>query len=346
MLKSAGLAALALVAMSLADVATAQSDFPDRDAVRAELAETLGLEFVAEIPASSDLGLLAVDFQRSFTDPDEALYVPGSESDVATVDTFVRKNLGRITNAWYTMDTHPRYYVGSELYLVDAEGKPAPMFVDIDPNDILSGAYRASNPAHQGNAESYARCLLDKGLAWNVWPDHGEQGTEGWTLHPTIEALFDDYTAHWAPLTERAPDPMMVLKATNPHTEAFGAVEALCPNTDPETHRQDLWLKELKDFTDAGGVIVAFGEAINFCVSGTLIPLAEAGIPAEQIVLAYDASSPIPIFADRTRAALTRARELGIRFALLDDLEVKGAWRETSRGQPLLNYALPAPSGQ
>ena len=335
------LAAILAPALVLPSLALAQPAFPERDAVRAALAEELALDFVTEIPAATDIGLLAVDFQRSFTDPEEALYVPGSESDVATVDAFVRANMGRITNAWYTMDTHPRYYVGSELYLVDASGEPAPMFVDIDPADVLSGAYKAANPFHQANAESYARCLQSKGLAWNVWPDHGEQGTLGWSLHPQIETLFDDYTAHWAPLTERAPDPMMVLKATNPHTEAFGAVEALCPGEDEATQRQDLWLEELKDFTDAGGVIVAFGEAINFCVAGTLIPLAEAGIPAEQIILAYDASSPIPIFAERTKAVLAHAKELGIRFALLSDLTVEGAWRETSTGQPLLNYALP-----
>ncbi len=332
---------ISLSMAATAGAALAQPAFPERDAVRAQLAAELGLEFVAEIPADADIGLLAVDVQRSFTDAGEALYVPGAESDIATVDAFVRANLGRITNAWYTMDTHPRYYVGSELYLVDASGAPAPMFVDIDPADVLAGKFKAANPNHQANAESYARCLAGKGLSWNVWPDHGEQGTAGWTLDPVMETLFDDYTAHWAPLTARAPDPMMVMKAANPHTEAFGAVEALCPTGDEATQRQDLWLAELKDFTEAGGVIIAFGEAINFCVSGTLIPLAEAGIPAGQIILAYDASSPIPIFAERTRTALARAKDLGIRFALLEDLAVEGAWRDSSKGQPLLNYALP-----
>lgn len=335
---------LCLLGLSaFAAAANAQPAFPERDAVRAALAGELGLEFVTEIPADADIGLLAVDFQRSFTDPDEALYVPGSESDVAAVEAFVGAHLGRITNAWFTMDTHPRYYVGSELYLVDADGNPAPMFVDIDPAAVLDGTYRAANPNHQPNAEAYARCLAAKGLSWNVWPDHGEEGTDGWALHPGIERAFDAFTTYWAPRTRRAPDPMMVLKATNPHTEAFGGLEALCPNDDPATRPQSLWLDELKDFTDAGGVIVAFGEAINFCVSGTLIPLAEAGIPAEQIILAYDASSPIPIFAERTRAVLAQAKALGIRFTRLSDLTVDGAWRETSSGQPLLNYTLPQP---
>ena len=320
-------------------------DFPDRDATRAEIAATLGLDFVARIPAEADIGLLAVDVQRSFTVPDQALYVPGSESDVAVVDRFVRQNVGRITNAWYTMDTHPRYYVGSGLYLKDGEGNPAPMFVDIAPDAVLSGELEPVNPNHAAAAEAYAKCLLEKGLSWNVWPDHGEQGSLGWSLHPVIETLFDDYTAYWASRTERAPDPMMVMKATNPHTEAFGAVSALCPNEDdPGTQTQTLWLEELKAHAARGGVIVAFGEAINFCVSGTLIPLAEAGIPAESLILAYDASSPIPIFAARTVEALGRAKELGIRFTLLEDLAVDGEWRETSPGQPLVNYALPAPA--
>ena len=331
-----------LATMMMAVPALAQ-DFSERDAVRAEIAEALGLDFVDTITADQDIGLLAVDFQRSFTDPDEALYVPGSESDVAAVAGFVRANMGRITHAWYTMDTHPRYYVGSELYLVDADGKPAPMFVDIDPQGMLDGTYKAANPQHQPQLEAYARCLLEKGLSWNVWPDHGEQGTLGWSLHPEIAAVFDDYTAHWAPRTTRAPDPMMVIKATNPHTEAFGAVEALCPNADPGTAVQALWLEELRAHVDAGGVVIAFGEAINFCVSGTLIPLAEAGIPAEALILAYDASSPIPIFAERTKEALSYARDLGIRFALLEDLAVEGHWRESSTGQPLVNYALPSP---
>jgi len=334
--------AAAIAALAAAGPAAAE-EFPERDAVRAALAEELGLSFVDEIPADADIGLLAVDVQRSFTDPDEALYVPGSESDVAAVDRFVRQNVGRITHAWYTMDTHPRYYVGSELYLVSEDGSPAPMFVDIDPQEVLDGTLRAANPAHQDEAEAYARCLIANGLSWNVWPDHGEQGSHGWSLHPVIERLFDDYTGHWATRTTRAPDPMIVYKASNPHTEAYGGVEAVCPNEDPATQRQSLWLEELRAHVADGGVIVAFGEAINFCVSGTLIPLAEAGIPAEAIILAYDASSPIPAFEARTRQVLQRARDLGIRFARLDELSVAGEWRETSEGQPLVNYALPGP---
>ena len=334
--------ALVLAAAALLPLAAAaQTAFPERDAVREDLARTLSLEFVTSIPDGADIGLLAVDFQRSFTDKEADLYVPGSETDVAAVDRFVHANIGRVTHAWYTMDTHPRYYVGSRLYLKDANGDPAPMFADIDPQKVLDGTYLAANPRHQADAEAYAACLADKGLAWNVWPDHGEQGSNGWSLHPAIEALFDDYTQYWSTRTERAPDPMIIYKATNPHTEAFGGVAAICPTEDPATQRQDLWLDELKAHVDAGGVIVAFGEAINFCVSGTLIPLVEEGIPAASIILAYDASSPIPIFADRTRDALARAKELGIRFARLDELTVEGPARETSTGQPLVNYALP-----
>lgn len=328
----------------LSTVAVAQNAVEERDRIRAELAEGLGLTFVETIPAEADIGLLAVDVQRSFTDPREALYVPGAETDIEVVNVFVRKNVGRITNAWYTMDTHPRYYVGSELYLIDADGNPAPLFTDIPPADIVSGSYRAANPNHQQRAERYANCLREKGLSWNVWPDHGEEGTQGWALHPTIETLFDDYTTHWATRTERAPDPMIVYKASNPHTEAFGGVSALCPNEDPHTQTQELWLDELRAHVGRGGVIVGFGEAINFCLSGTLIPLVEeAGIPAESIILAYDASSPIPVFAERTREVLQKARDLGIRFTLLEELEVAGEWRETSTGQPEINYALPAP---
>ncbi|MBM7070016.1 hypothetical protein [Actibacterium sp. 188UL27-1] len=318
----------------------AQDALQERDRIRADIADQLGLDFVDTIPAAANIGLLAVDVQRSFTDPDAALYVPGSETDIAMVDSFVRTNMGRVTNAWYTMDTHPRYYVGSELYLVDGDGKPAPMFVDIDPAQVLDGTYTAANSHHQDDATAYAECLQANGLMWNVWPDHGEQGTHEWSLHPVMETLFDDYTTHWSTRTERAPDPMIVYKASNPHTEAFGAVAALCPSEDPATQTQNLWLDEIRAHVAAGGVVVAFGEAINFCVSGTLIPLAEAGIPAEALILAYDASSPIPAFADRTVAALERARELGIRFTQLETLAVEGAWRETSIGQPLVNYSL------
>lgn len=332
----------ALALLTAAPTASlAQDPVAARDSVRAAIAEDLGLEFVTAIPADQDIGLLSVDFQRSFTDPGEALYVPGSETDVAGVDAFVRANMGRVTHAWYTMDTHPRYYVGSKLYLKDKDGNPPPMFVDIDPNQMLDGTYVAANPHHQQDVEAYAHCLLEKGLSWNIWPDHGEQGAQSWSLHPTMEALFNAYTEHWSSRTERAPDPMIVYKATNPHTEAFGAVAALCPTDDPATQTQELWLDELRAHVEAGGVILAFGEAINFCVSGTLIPLVEAGIPAEAIILAYDGSSPIPIFEERTRQVLTQARDLGIRFARLEELKAEGEWRETSTGQPEVNYALP-----
>lgn len=332
---------IAALALSLMPVmAAAQDALQERDRVRTEIAAQLRLDFVDTIPAAANIGLLAVDVQRSFTDPEAALYVPGSETDIDVVDGFVRAHMGRVTNAWYTMDTHARYYVGSELYLVDAEGAPAPMFVDIDPATVLDGTYRAANPRHQDKAEAYAECLQSNGLSWNVWPDHGEQGTHEWSLHPVIETLFDDYTTHWSTRTERSPDPMIVYKASNPHTEAFGAVAAICPNEDPATQIQSIWIDEIRAHVEAGGVVIAFGEAINFCVSGTLIPLAEAGIPAEALILAYDASSPIPIFADRTVEALERARELGIRFTRLEDLSVEGEWRETSTGQPEINYSL------
>lgn len=333
-------AALALSLLAPA-LAIAQDAVEARDAVRAAIAEDLGLSFVTTIGPDQDIGLLAVDVQRSFTDPEEALYVPGSETDVAAIDGFVRANMGRVTHAWYTMDTHPRYYVGSKLYLKDQDGAPPPMFVDIDPNQMLDGTYVAANPHHQEDVEAYARCLLENGLSWNIWPDHGEQGATHWALHPTIEELFNAYAEHWASRTERAPDPMIVYKATNPHTEAFGAVQALCPTEDPATQTQQLWLDELRAHVEAGGVILAFGEAINFCVAGTLIPLVEAGIPAESIILAYDASSPIPIFEERTRAVLTQARDLGVRFAHVSNLTVEGGERMLSTGQPELNYALP-----
>lgn len=321
------------------------SEFPERDALRDQIADKLNLVFIETIPNTTEVGLFLVDFQNAFVKPGEPLAVPGATTDALNVKNFVDNNVGRILKFWASFDSHPDYYVGSTKFLKDAvSGDPAPIFVDIDPEFILNGTFIAQNSAHQPYADAYATCLQAQNLSWNVWPDHGIFGTESWAFFKDIEesaTLFVEYWFDKIPFNSEA-GPAVILKAQSPWTDQFGWPIAPCPNTDPSTQLQEAYVNETKAWTEAGNYIIFAGEALSFCVRNGIFPLIDQGVAAEKLILAYDSASPIPAFADLAEETIAKAQSLGVRFTLLESLVVEGEFRTSGPGQ-LTNhhYTLP-----
>ncbi len=319
--------------------------FPVRDAQRDQLAIDLGLQFITEIPADEKVGFFLVDPQKCFTVNTEPLYVPGSETDMEVLSRFFKNYTPFIRKFFISMDSHRTYYPGEPKFwrsVADPNVHPG-VFTQLDPDDILppNPIWEANNPNHQTQAEAYATCLKAQNEVVFIWPTHCVWGTDSWAQDEAVQKIMINYASYWMTRVgpTGAPNAMILLKAMSPFTEAFGAVQAVCPNADPSTQEQKLFVAEVKKMDH----LILAGEALNFCVAAGL-ELIDFGVDPTKIIIAYDASSPIPVFDQRTRMVLQDAQNLGVRFAnICDSLVLQGDPPPLIEGMPLLNYTLPPP---
>ncbi|MDA2919095.1 hypothetical protein MYX76_06315 [Desulfobacterota bacterium AH_259_B03_O07] len=310
-------------------------DFSQRDELRQELIKKFRLRFVETIPANIKLGVYLVDPQVAFTVPGEPLYVLGAETDMDVIDRFVRNNTRSIRKLFISFDSHGKYYVGDPSFWVNRLDEHPALFSVIEPQDVLDGIWRAANPHHQQRAIDYANCLLGHDVIF-IWPEHGIVGSASHPANPTIEGAVKHWVSYWSSRTVLDPNPFWIFKALNSFTESFSGVHSECPNEDPNTQVARLLVDEMAKLD----TIIVAGEAFNFCVSGAL-DLVDVGIDPSKLIVGFDASSPIESFRQRTFDDMEKALAHGIRFALLDELEVTGPFPEAIEGRPPVNYALP-----
>ncbi len=283
----------------------------------------------AVTPASSDIrtvGLLLVDVQNTFCNPDFELFVTGRSGrgavdDARRLSEFLYRNLGRITRIHATLDTHSAFQIFHPAFLLDERGRnPAPLTA-ISLEDVEAGRFRM-NPQTAGalgwegavdldrHLLHYCRLLSREGkYRLMVWPYHAMLGGIGHALVSAVEEAIFFHTI------ARESQASLELKGASPLTENYSVLrpEVLEDEEGNEiAPRNDALLEKLISY-DA---LLVAGQAKSHCVSWTLSDLLAAirgrnPELAKRIYLVEDCMSEVvvPGVADFTDDAERAFRE-------------------------------------
>src|SRR5919109_1924281 len=230
-------------------------------------------------PASEDslrVCLLLVDVQNTFCTPGFELFVAGRSGRGALDDNrrlceFVYRNLGAITQAVVTQDTHQAFQIFHAPFLVDEAGNhPAP-YTLVTAEDVAAGHWRVDANAAEvmglsgeratAHLRAYVDALATRGkYDLTVWPFHAMLGGIGHALVSVVEeALFFHTIA-------RRAQTRFEIKGRNPLTEHYSVLgPEVLRGADGETlgTRNDALVETLAGF-DA---IVVAGQAKSHCVA-------------------------------------------------------------------------------
>jgi nicotinamidase-related amidase len=296
-------------------------DYEDRFADATAWAEEHGLE-----PAVDDdvrVCLLVVDAQNTFCTPGFELFVAGRSGTGALEDSrrlcdFVYRNLGRLTQAVVTLDTHQAFQIFHAPFLVDADGRHPPPFTLLTPEEVAAGRWQVDPRAAatlglsqpDAHLRTYVETLAEGGkYDLTIWPFHALLGGIGHALVSGVEeALFFHAVA-------RSSQTRFEVKGGHPLTEHYSVLgpEVLRGAAgEPLGTRNSALVEHLLGF-DA--VLVA-GQAKSHCVAWTVADLLE-DVPeiAPRVYLLEDCSSPVVVpgidYTDDADAALARFAEAG-----------------------------------
>jgi nicotinamidase-related amidase len=284
-------------------------------------------------PAARDrfrVALVAVDMQNTFCTPGFELFVGGRSGRGALDDStrlceFVYSNLGSITQAFPTLDTHQILQIFHPIMLVDEEGNhPAP-FTLVTAADVEAGRWRMNPAAADGlgldpdYAERhllYYTRALEEGGKYNltIWPFHAIRGGIGYAL---VSALEEALVFH--AMTRFSPGGYQP-KGDNPLTEHYSM---LGPEVETDEEGESLGRRNqplIKELLRYDAVVIA-GQAKSHCVAWTIQDLLEDPTVQERhleekVYLLEDCTSSVVVpgavdYTDEADAAFARFAEAG-----------------------------------
>lgn len=224
------------------------------------------------------LGVLAIDVQNTFCNPQGELYVAGMSGTGAVDDAerlveFLYRNLPVITNITATLDTHRIYAIFHPNFWVDEQGNHPGAFTNITNADVVGGVWRP-NPlmtsalginlmAAQKHAEHYTAELEKRGrYALTIWPYHGILGDKGHTL---VSGLAEAMAFHGM---VRGAQPGIEIKGTHPLVENYSVLgpEVTTLGNGTPVPRNTRFIESLMRY-DA---LVITGQAKSHCVAWTI----------------------------------------------------------------------------
>jgi nicotinamidase-related amidase len=293
-------------------------------------------------PAASDdkrVCLLLVDAQNTFCTPGFELFVGGRSGSGALDDSrricgFVYRNLGSITQAVVTLDTHQAFQIFHAPFLVDGEGRHPDPYTLVTPEDVASGRWRVDPEAAEllgigDHADEHLRTYVDALAAGGkyeltIWPFHAMLGGIGHALVSAIEeTLFFHAIARrsqtrfeikgWQPLTE--------------HYSVLGPEVLHGSGGEPLGERNIALVEHLLRF-DA---VVIAGQAKSHCVAWTVEDLLDVAPQlARRLYLLEDCSSPVVVpgavdYTDDADAAFARFARAGAH--VVRSTEPLASWR-------------------
>ena len=155
-----------------------------------DYASTHGIKPAIEDKAK--IALFGIDIQIGFCQPSASLFVPGAVEDSARTAEFIFRNLDKITETYFSLDTHRAYQIFHPAFWLDNDTKkhPAP-FTLITVDSIKSGKYSPLFFPHECLA--YCEELEKTGkYVLCIWPFHTMLGSVGHAMVPAVyeAALF------------------------------------------------------------------------------------------------------------------------------------------------------------
>jgi nicotinamidase-related amidase len=265
------------------------------------------------------IALVVVDVQNTFCTPCFELFVAGRSGTGALDDSrrlceFVYRNLGAITQAFPTLDTHQPLQIFHPILLIDEQGRHPEPFTMVSAADVEAGRWRINPPAAEGlgldpdyaaeHLRYYTR-TLEEGDKYvlTIWPFHAIRGGIGYAMVSAVEeALFFLATARWTPSGYQP-------KGDNPLTEHYSM---LGPEVETDLEGEPLGRRNqplLEELLRFDAVVIA-GQAKSHCVAWTIQdlfedPTVQSRHLEEKVYLLEDCTSSVvvPGVVDHTDAA-------------------------------------------
>jgi len=244
-------------------------------------------------PAASDklrIAAFGIDCQVGFCAPGASLFVPGAVEDTTRTIAWLYRNLDRITQVAFSLDTHRVFQIFHPAWWIDDQGHhPAP-FTNISLADVREGKWKPV--AHPAECHEYVKRLEAAGkYLLTIWPYHTLLGG---VSHALVPALMEAAMFH---ALTRSAQTHFETKGTHAMTENYSVLA-------PEVRElggksvgtfNAAFFKMLMEFDR----VYVFGQAKSHCVLSTLKDMKEhiAGTDPtlmEKIYILEDATSPVP----------------------------------------------------
>ena len=266
--------------------------FIERAGLVADAGETWGRKH-GITPASSDLHRIAafgIDVQVGFCIPGASLFVPGAVEDTTRTIEWLYRNLGRVTELFFSLDTHRMFQIFHPSWWVDAEGRhPAPL-TPVFHEEVKSGRWRATRFPEE--SLEYVRKLEAAGkYVLTVWPYHAMLGG---LSHALVPAMMEAALFHAA---ARKQQTHFETKGLEPLTENYSVMSPEVTELRGASVGEfnEPFFKRLMSFDR----IYVFGQAKSHCVLSTVNDLlariqATDSRLASKVYILEDAMSPVP----------------------------------------------------
>ena len=244
-------------------------------------------------PSESDrvrIAAFGIDCQIGFATPGASLFVPGAVEDTRRTIEWLYRNLDRITDLTFSLDTHCAFQIFHPAFWVDGEGKNPPPFTTITASDVKEGRWKAVSRAAE--SREYVERLERSGrYVLTVWPYHTLLGG---VSHALVPALMEAALFH--ALVRSAPT-RFETKGEEAMTENYSVLS-------PEV--RELGGKRIGEFNASlfdhlmrFDRVYLFGQAKSHCVLSTLRDLHDRIRATDpnlmgKIWILEDATSPVP----------------------------------------------------
>ena len=244
-------------------------------------------------PSASDklrIAAFGIDCQVGFCTPGASLFVPGAVEDTSRTIAWLYRNLDRITQVAFSLDTHRVFQIFHPAWWIDDAGNhPAP-FTNIALSDVRAGKWKPV--AHPAECLEYVKRLEAAGkYSLTVWPYHTLLGG---VSHALVPALMEAAMFH---ALVRSSQTHFETKGTHAMTENYSVLA-------PEVRElggksvgtfNAAFFKMLMEFDR----VYVFGQAKSHCVLSTLKDMKEHIADTdptlmEKIYILEDATSPVP----------------------------------------------------
>ncbi|NPV92867.1 MAG: nicotinamidase [Firmicutes bacterium] len=242
-------------------------------------------------PASSDaikIGVFAIDMQVGFCHPQGTLFVPGALDDTVRACRFIYRNIDRITNLYFSLDTHRAYQIFHPLFWADPRGNHPPALTVITQKDIDDGRWTPTR--FRDEAIDYVKQLDARGGKYSlcIWPFHTMLGSLDHALMPI---LFECALYH---TIGRQNQCSFEAKGEHPLTENFSVLSPEVKEVAGTKVGQ--FNTGLLNALMENDRIYILGEASSHCVKETITDIQKVLSPAllKKIYLLQDCMSPVP----------------------------------------------------
>jgi len=231
-----------------------------------------------------------IDCQVGFCVPGASLFVPGAVEDTQRTISWMYRNINKITNLFFSLDTHSVHQIFHPSWWVDQEGNhPAPL-TPISKDDVKTGRWRTVQ--HQEASLEYVERLEQQGkYVLTIWPYHTLLGG---LSHALVPSLMEAAMFH---ALVRGEETRFELKGREPLTENYSVLS-------PEVEelggkRVGAFNQNFYDVLMAYDRVYVFGQAKSHCVLSTLDDLltkiqSESPDLVGKIWILEDAMSPVP----------------------------------------------------